>query len=114
MTHEQLRAEIEERQLLLRNLEREEGETMGSMDRHPRTTLAAWDHLLQTLEDQSVCYKAGQQPDADLRPLRSDGVNCGQAVCNAVETLQDTGYLTRAQILAIAQLCKWVALAARA
>jgi hypothetical protein len=81
-------------------------------ERHPKTTGAAWDHLLDTLEHEAVCYRYGNDPDGDLRPIKGD-MNYGEAVYNAVETLQESGRLTREQIMAVSQLCAWVARAAR-
>jgi hypothetical protein len=88
----------------------------GSHERHPTTVGAAWDHLLSVLEEQSVCYQkqAGSDPGGRILPVRSDGVECGLAVYNAVELMQESGRWTREQILAVASLCKWVAMAARA
>jgi hypothetical protein len=88
---------------------------METRDRYPRTCGAAWEVLLDTLRHEAVCYTAGNQSQGEFRPLRHDGVNCGEAVHKAVERLMDTsGSLSRDQILAISNLCFWVAKAARA
>jgi hypothetical protein len=85
-----------------------------SRDKHPTTLHEAWQDLWDTLESESVCYPAGMVPGAELRPLADSGMNYGEAVSHAVENLQQSGgVLTRNQILAIANLCSWVARAAR-
>jgi hypothetical protein len=88
---------------------------METADKYPTSVGAAWERLLETLEHESVCYRAGGRSDGELLPVNADtGMNYGEAVHAAVETLMETGRWTREQILAVRQLCMWVARAARA
>lgn len=85
-----------------------------SSERHPTTYGAAWGYLHQVLTEESLCYKAGDQPDGELRPIRHDGLNCGEAVYKAAERLQEASdRMTIESIMAVANLVRWVAKAAR-
>ncbi len=81
-------------------------------ERHPKTVGAAWDALIDVLDKEMICYRAGGQADEELRPVKGS-MNYGQAVYDAVENMQESGRWTREQVLAVKQFAMWVAKAAR-
>lgn len=83
------------------------------MDTAPTTLKTAWANLLDGIIESGVCWREGGQPDGEWRP-RCGPMNYGEAVIDAFSRLESKGKgMTIDQIVAVEQLCKWIARAAR-